>query len=65
MLKKHSEKVPKLSPSDPQKQWFRIVGVTKITKSACHQKVHQNVSKIDSQIDLKSTKNGLRDRAEN
>ena len=50
-LKKHSKKVPKLSPSDPQKQWFRIAGITKITKSAGRQKV----TKMSPKLTPKST----------
>ena len=38
MLKKNSEQVPKLSPSDPQKPWFRIGGVAKITLSPAEKK---------------------------
>ncbi len=38
-LQQNSEKVQAPIPSDPQKQRFRIGGVTKITKSGCPPKV--------------------------
>ncbi len=51
MLKNNSENVPTLIPSDPQKPWFRVGGVAKITKSAGRQKV----TKMSPTLTPKST----------
>ena len=63
MLKKSSEKVPKLILSDPQKQAFRSRGVAKTTKSKGRRKVIKKSLKL-AQMDLKSTQNGFWNRAE-